>query len=456
MTPEDSDTTEPPHVLIVESSPTQAMKLRYSLTQHGYEVTSARSSRDALAALAAQAPFLVLSNAVLPDTDGYQLCRQIKAQPPLRDVHVILMASLSDPQAIVQLLECGADDVLPKPYDDDSLLSRLDDIQATQKARLRAGTTPDIPCVYRSEERRLPPERGHERLDMLLSLFEIGGRRELLLRQLRETVERQAEQLQRAEEAATNAPPPAEAPAPPGPGLRILLAEDSEVNQRLGVRTLEKHGHTVVVAADGRQALAALDRGAFDLVLMDVEMPEMNGLEATAAVRERERSSGAHVAIVAMTAHTDPADLERCLTVGMDGYIAKPLQMEALAPFLTQTQPAGEVAFDHAAALANVEGDTELLQEIVGLFLEEAPRLLEAIRNGITEQDSPALERAAHSLKGSAASLGAAAVVPAAQALENLGRGGQFAGASDALPRLEAALAALTPVLTALGRENQQ
>jgi CheY-like chemotaxis protein len=112
--------------------------------------------------------------------------------------------------------------------------------------------------------------------------------------------------------------------------LNILLAEDNSVNQRLMVRLLEKHGHHVVVAGNGREALAALERESFDLVLMDVQMPEMDGFEATAAIRQREQATGTHIPILAMTAHAMAGDRERCLEAGMDGYVCKPVQIQAL------------------------------------------------------------------------------------------------------------------------------
>jgi CheY-like chemotaxis protein len=124
----------------------------------------------------------------------------------------------------------------------------------------------------------------------------------------------------------------------PGGGrrpLRILLAEDNHVNQLVAALMLRKYGHTVVIAGNGREALAALDvpdPAGFDLILMDVQMPEMDGFEATAAIREREKSTGHHLPIVAMTAHNMQGDEERCLAAGMDGYVAKPFQIgEVLA-----------------------------------------------------------------------------------------------------------------------------
>jgi CheY-like chemotaxis protein len=115
-----------------------------------------------------------------------------------------------------------------------------------------------------------------------------------------------------------------------GRALRILLAEDNPINQRLTLRLLEKRGHTVAAAADGVEALEALDRNAFDLVLMDVQMPRMDGFQVTAIVREREKLTGGHLPIFAMTAHVLKGDEERCLTAGMDGYIPKPISPQAL------------------------------------------------------------------------------------------------------------------------------
>jgi CheY-like chemotaxis protein len=124
--------------------------------------------------------------------------------------------------------------------------------------------------------------------------------------------------------------------APPARTLRILVAEDNAVNQRLATRLLEKRGHQVVVAGNGCEALAALGEGTFDLVLMDIQMPEMDGMEATAKIREKEELAGGHLPIVALTAHAMKGDEDLCLAAGMDGYLTKPIHPQELDMVLTK------------------------------------------------------------------------------------------------------------------------
>jgi signal transduction histidine kinase/DNA-binding response OmpR family regulator len=215
--------------------------------------------------------------------------------------------------------------------------------------------------------------------------------------------------------------------------LHVLLAEDNVVNQRLAVSVLERRGHRVTVASNGREALAALDRQAFDLVLMDVQMPEMGGLEAAAAIRERERGTPSHVPIVAMTAHAMKGDRERCLAAGMDEYLTKPLDSRQLC-LTVESLAAGAAAPPAVPAapavsdrvLARVGGDRELLAEISRLFVDDAPRHLDRIRRALEMRDGEGLRRAAHGLKGAAANFDATGVVEAARALEEIGRTAQF------------------------------
>jgi signal transduction histidine kinase/CheY-like chemotaxis protein/HPt (histidine-containing phosphotransfer) domain-containing protein len=212
--------------------------------------------------------------------------------------------------------------------------------------------------------------------------------------------------------------------------LHILLAEDNAVNQRLAATLLQRRGHQVTIAVNGREALAALDRGCYDVVLMDVQMPEMGGFEATAAIREKERATGGHLPIVAMTAHAMKGDRERCLAAGMDEYLTKPLDSHRLCVTVERVaaSPADALLPPSVpvSVLDRLGGDRQLLADISRIFLGDAPAHLQRIRTALDARDGEALRRAAHGLKGAAANFDAEAVVSAARTLEDIGRSGQF------------------------------
>jgi CheY-like chemotaxis protein len=242
--------------------------------------------------------------------------------------------------------------------------------------------------------------------------------------------------------------------------LRLLLAEDNPVNQRLAVRILEKWGHSVAVAANGRKAVEAWEREAFDLVLMDLQMPEMSGYEAVALIRQREQATGKHIPIVAMTAHAMEGDREKCLAAGMDHYVAKPIDkkrlFEAVESFFVKRPPTEgqnmnqkdlQLSFDPSVVLKRVDGDQELLKEVTGLFLEDTPRLMAEVRNSIARADDKALELSAHTLKGSVSNFGALLAYEAALSLEQMGRNGDFARAAEVFAQLEQQMEQLLPAL---------
>ena len=231
----------------------------------------------------------------------------------------------------------------------------------------------------------------------------------------------------------------------------ILLAEDSLVNQKLAVALLEKYGNTVVVANNGREALAALKTQQFDFVLMDVQMPDMDGLEATATLREREKETGEHMPVIAMTAYAMKGDRQRCLAAGMDDYVSKPIHAEALfdtiAAVLGHTpdtglrgKSAGEVAksvIDWDVALEAVDGEESLLRTLVEAVLEESPQILDAIRRAVADQDAYSLRSAAHTLKGSIRYFRADNAFDAAFRLERMGKEGELRDAEEVLRVLE-------------------
>jgi PAS domain S-box-containing protein len=269
------------------------------------------------------------------------------------------------------------------------------------------------------------------------------------------------------------------APAPPSPlvtrhsmrearpRLRILLAEDNEVNQMVALRLLQGQGHEVSVVRTGIEALAALERERFDLVLMDLQMPEMGGLEATAAIRRREKGQGGHLPIVAMTAHAMKGDRETCLRAGMDGYLSKPMSADELldaiqravrgtaheAPARPAADPA-ETVIDRDAVLARFEGSAGLLNEVVGVFFESYPRLLRDLGTCVERGDAQRLERTAHALKGALSNFSARAATEAAMRLETLGRDRDLGRAGEMLAELEREVGRLRPVLEALSKED--
>jgi two-component system sensor histidine kinase/response regulator len=227
--------------------------------------------------------------------------------------------------------------------------------------------------------------------------------------------------------------------------LHILLVEDNATSQLVAQRTLEKMGHAVEIAEDGLKALRMAKEGKFDLVLMDAEMPQMDGFEATRLIRKREAESGEHIPIIATTAYAMKEDYDRCLEAGMDGYLSKPVTAEALRgkieDLLTLRNEVNTSPVDFDAALQVVGGDRELLSEVVALFLkEDCPRRLRELREGIEHQDARAVSVGAHSIKGSALSFGGQALGAVAQRLEQMGREGNLTGADILLEELKVEL----------------
>jgi signal transduction histidine kinase/CheY-like chemotaxis protein len=264
--------------------------------------------------------------------------------------------------------------------------------------------------------------------------------------------------------AAIPQPRPAQSASHPGRGaVRVLLADDNAVNRKLALRILEKRQYVVETASSGRDVLRAWSKQTFDIILMDVQMPEMDGLEATAAIRKKEKSTGKHVPIVAVTAHAMKGDRERCLGSGMDGYIAKPIQAKELfaeierlisafvhGPDATGREAEAACVVDETLLRERVDNDEQLLQELTELFRLDGPKLLQQIEEAIASQDPRALELAAHALKGALGTFAAKPACDAALTLETMGRDNQISGANRAykllateIDRLQSALATI-------------
>jgi two-component system, sensor histidine kinase and response regulator len=241
-------------------------------------------------------------------------------------------------------------------------------------------------------------------------------------------------------ETPTSATPDERTPRP----LRVLVAEDNPVNQRVVQAFLEQRGHLPVLLATGREAVSALERASFDVVLMDVHMPDMDGFQATAAIRAREAAAGGHVAILAMTASGMHGDRERCLAAGMDGYITKPVRYEELIATVERAAPPPDPAAAARGAPPARPGGAGAAGDLFALFVADAVRLHAEIRDAVARRDAAALQGAAHRLHGAAGWFGAHAALALARRLEACARAGDFTAEADrACRELAAELARL-------------
>ena len=247
---------------------------------------------------------------------------------------------------------------------------------------------------------------------------------------------------------------------PRSPGLRILLAEDNQVNQAVATRLLHKMGHTFAVANNGKEALAMLAARTFDLVLMDIQMPEMDGFEATRRIRKDESGTSNRMPIIAMTAHAMKGDRERCLEAGMDEYVSKPIiaakldlamatvlkarkaiypadAEETTSNLREETTARPDVMWDRFNALGNLGGDEELLGQVIEIFMEEAPKHLAELRLALVEHDAKTVEKAAHSLKGELGYFGVPEISRTARELEEKGSLSEWSGTAQLLESLD-------------------
>jgi CheY-like chemotaxis protein len=251
-------------------------------------------------------------------------------------------------------------------------------------------------------------------------------------------------------------------PALPDNRLRVLLAEDNRVNQMVAVRTMEKMGHSVIVADNGLEALSLLAQQTFDLVLMDVQMPQLDGLAATRKIREGAVPGCSAIPIIAMTALAMKGDRERCLDAGMSGYVSKPVSRKELedaiaaqfntpshsapvsdVPMGRTTLPNNFLSWNSDRLLQSLGGDQTFLNELLAVFLDETPKKLQIIKEALSGADSSTVERTAHSLKGELLYLGISELTKNAGDLEQFGRVEDLQRAADSFATLEAGLSAL-------------
>jgi signal transduction histidine kinase/DNA-binding response OmpR family regulator/HPt (histidine-containing phosphotransfer) domain-containing protein len=376
-------------VLVVDDNQINRRILRAQLTRWRALPTVVGSGREALDALAeaAQAGHafgLVLLDVNMPGIDGFEVATQILARPELAGTTIMMLSSSAYHDERARCRELGIALYLTKPIQAADL---HDAIARALHRRPSAAAPSAVP------QRRMP-------------------------------------------DASAVHP------------LRVLLAEDNIVNQRVAVGLLSKRGHTVTIANNGHEVLEALELATFDLVLMDVQMPDMGGAEATAEIRRLERERGGHLRIIAMTAHAMDGDRERCLAAGMDGYLSKPIDPALLFATVEQrpdAEPAPPAlapaaphdALDSDALLRRLDGDEQLVTEVLHVFRDDCPTRLAAIKAAVDAKDGSQIRAAAHALKGAAANLSATSLFDAARVLEQIGADGRMADADAAWALLE-------------------
>ena len=401
-------------VLIVDDNATNRQILYEVLRQWNMRPVLVGSGREAIvemqrAKLVGEAFPLVLTDCHMPEMDGFTLSELIHADPELSGATIMMLTSGVRMGAHERCRELGIQATLLKPI-------KQSELQLAIVNALAGVVRSDIPVA---------PEQ---------SLFSDGTVKACRV-------------------------------------LKILLAEDNPVNQKVVLRTLEKCGHQIQLAVNGRIAVEASAADEFDLILMDVQMPEMDGLTATRSIRYREAlTAGRRIPIIAMTAHALKGDQERCLEAGMDDYLTKPIKFsdlfETLTKWSVQTAPTPPEAeapakeplciFNKSVALEMVAGDTATLQEIADLFLQDCPSLISKISQAITHADSATLVASAHMLKGSAGYFGSTATSESAARLEQLGRAEKFTPAADIYLELEQQVTQLQNELSEfLGRNSQ-
>ncbi len=386
-------------VLVVDDNATNRRILVNVLKGWKLRPTAVSSGAEALVELhravaAGTSPALALLDAQMPDIDGFSVAKRMRASPQLADIPIIMLTSSGRRGDGARCHELGIEGYLLKPVE----VGRLSEMVCT----ILGGDTGRLS--------RVPVVTRHS---------------------MREARQR----------------------------LRVLLAEDNEVNRIVAVTKLQKRGHEVAVVKDGLEAVKAYESSEFDVVLMDIQMPIMDGFQAAALIRERQAATGRRVPIIALTAHAMKGDRERCLQAGMDDYITKPFKTDELIRAVeagptrispSEVRASGAPVLNSDALWERVDGDRALVRTLVKTYYEEAPPLLEAIREGLAGADAGLVGRAAHRLKGTLATIGAEAATEPAQRLESLSREKRIDLAERALFDLETELDRLDPELAVI------
>lgn len=346
---------------------------------------------------------IVILNSKMPDMNGFELAKKINAASLGAHPKLVMLSSNGRRGDAEKARKAGVHSYLSKPYRQSEFFDCLLDVISDK-----------------NNETNLPEKS-------LITRFNANGKRKL-------------EKRLKTDDSQTSASHP-----------KILIVEDNTVNQIVAKTQLEKFGCRTDIAANGLEALDALSRISYDLVLMDCQMPEMDGYEATAAIREREKKTSTHTPIIAMTAHAIHGEREKCVAAGMDDYISKPVQKEVLyqmiekwinaVPVIMNTTD--EASVDNASTEESVidlallkdltMDDDDLLREIIEMYLEQTQQQLDEIGKAIEERNSDALYKVSHKSVGGSATCGMKIIVPFFRELEQMGKNQQFENAENIL-----------------------
>jgi len=395
-------------VLVVDDNAVNRRLLQEILTKWGMKPTLAPSGEEAIEALE-QARIqgisldLILLDVMMPEMDGFETASQIRSRFGSSGSVIMMLTSAGQRGDAARCRELGISAYLTKPIKQSDLFDAIITVMALRSQSAEARTV-------------------------------------ITRHSLRETT---------SERAASSR------------NLHILLAEDNVVNQKVATKILGNWGHSVVVASNGREAVDACEKERFDLILMDIQMPELDGFEATQILREKEKDGRRRLPIVAMTAHAMQGDMEKCLAAGMDGYVSKPINRDELFSVIEtltkggneekgispvgskENEPLTQEVFELSKALEIAGGDTAFLKEIAELFLENLPGYVARIREAISREDAVALEGAAHNLKGAVGNFGAKRAYDAAYRLEAIGKKNVMAEADRLMKKLMEELSSL-------------
>ena len=388
------------HVLVVDDNDTNRLILSEILASWQMRATSVHSADAALESLRNAAeqgdPFhLLLTDALMPKTDGFGLAQQVARDNRFGRLKMILLTSAGAPV----------------------LKGRAANVFAAKLAK---------------------PVKQSDLLDAIVTAFAttVSSRRQ------------RSKEMQRSPDRSSKP-------------LRVLVAEDNPTNQALVAALLKQKGHRVTVVGNGRLAADRAVLEPFDLILMDVQMPEMGGLEATELIRDHERTAGGHVPIVALTARAMAGDREQCLAAGMDAYVPKPLRSEdlfaAIDSVVTQQRGPSVAAtqlppdkIDRDVLLEGFGGRADLLKHVVEVFLEDAPATLARLKQAIQAGNGTEVAAIAHSLKGSVGLFSQGQAFEGIRRLEQVGKSGDLSQAETTRAEVEESVARLTTELRAL------